>query len=131
MTTPNQSTLKPVPGQFYGAEVFARLVQRFKETPATDVHQRWLLLEAAHVVGQTRLGPHWQVHGLMLALAWQTRVPREMLGQLFRLALVPMGHLAGRLPMGNSGRANISAFQAMQPSPEILQVIVEARSPKS
>jgi hypothetical protein len=33
--------------------------------------------------------------------------------------------------MGNSGRANISAFQAMQPSPEILQVIVEARSPKS
>jgi hypothetical protein len=118
----------PVSSQFYSAEVFAGLMQRFKETPATDLHQRWLLLEAAHVVGQTHLGSHWRVHGLMLALAWETRAAQEVLGQLFRLALIPLGHLLRRLPMGNSGRANISAFQAMQPSPEILRVIVESRS---
>jgi hypothetical protein len=83
------------------------------------------------VVGQTRLGSHLQVHGLMLALAWETRAAREVLGQIFRIALVPLGHLLGRLPLGNSGRANISAFQVMQPSPAILQVIVESRAPKA
>ena len=131
MQTPNKTMPTPVPGQFYSAEVFARLVQRCKETPVTDLHQRWLLLEAAHVLGQTRLSPHLQVHGFMLALAWETRAVREVLGQVFRLALVPLGHLLGRLPLGNSGRANISAFQVMQPSPDFLKVIDEARSPRA
>lgn len=114
----------------YTPHVYDNLILRFRRTPADQLPQRWRLLEAAHVVGQTRLGPHLQVHGLMLALAWETRTAKEMLGQLFRIALVPLGHLLGRLPLGNSGRAHISAFQPMQPSTEILQTIAESRSPK-
>ena len=46
--------------------------------------------------------------------------------QLLRLALVPLGHALARLPMGNIGRARVSAFAPMAPRPEITQLIDEA-----
>ena len=81
-------------------------------------------------MGQTRFGPHLQVHCLMLSLAWEKRMLREVLGQLFRIALVPLGHLLKCLPSGNSGRADISAFRAMETSTEVRQVIAEAKVAK-
>lgn len=63
--------------------------------------QRWTVLMAAHVVGQPLLALHWDSHVRMLRLAWQTRDWREVAGQLLRLALVPVGHAAGRLPKRN------------------------------
>ena len=110
---------------------FGHLIGRFKATPKEQFPQRWLLLEAAHVVGQTRIRPHLQVHFLMLGLALETRVTSEVFGQLFRLVLVPLGHAFGRLPIGNSGRSNVSAFKPMPPSPEVLQTISESHSEKS
>lgn len=111
----------------FGHGIFDNLLQRYRATPADQLPQRWRLLEAAHVVGQTRMGPHLQSHMAMLGLAWETGDRAEVGGQLFRLMLVPLGHLFGRLPLGNSGRSHISAFKPMQPSPEILQVISESR----
>src|SRR3546814_13656885 len=35
---------------------------------------------------------------------------REAAGQATRLFLIPLGSFTGRLPIGNSGRANVSAF---------------------
>jgi hypothetical protein len=116
---PNQASLTP--------SVYSDLLERFKATPAEQLTQRWLLLESAHVVGQTRFGTHLQVHVMMLGLAWETRSLPEACGQLFRIMLVPLGHLFGRLPIGNSGRSNVSAFQPMQPSPEILKTISQSR----
>ncbi|MCW5649076.1 MAG: DUF3703 domain-containing protein [Ramlibacter sp.] len=75
--------------------------------------QRWPWLEAAHVVGQASLPLHFRVHAAMLALAWQTRDVREVVGQLARLALLVPGHLLQRLPSGNPGRARVSAFAPM------------------
>ncbi|NBW78566.1 MAG: DUF3703 domain-containing protein [Betaproteobacteria bacterium] len=118
----------PANSNLYSTDLYLRLIARYQDDVHAPDDQRWLLLEAAHIVGQTRLGPHWQVHCLMLSLAWEKRMPREVLGQLFRLALVPLGHLFKRLPIGNSGRANISAFRTMTPSTEVLQVIVAART---
>ena len=95
---------------------------------AHSVSTKWQLLEAAHVVGQTQLKPHLQTHALMLTLAWQTGEPKEVMGQLFRLVLVPIGHLFGRLPLGNPGRSNVSAFRAMSVRPDLLAVIQSARN---
>ncbi len=75
-----------------------------------DVASAWAALERAHVLSQPILGPHLRVHGAMLDLAVATRNWREIAGQLVRLALAPLGHVTGRIPWGNSGRANISAF---------------------
>ncbi len=90
--------------------------------------QRWRLLEAAHVFGQGRLGPHWQTHVLMLCFAVNQREWREAAGQLLRLALVPLGHLSGRLPPGNPGRATVSVFASMPLRPELAELIGQARA---
>lgn len=79
-----------------------------------EVNDAWQALERAHIVAQPQLGPHLRVHLLMLACALRTRDGREIIGQLARLALAPIGSLTGRLPAGNTGRSNVSAFAAMQ-----------------
>ena len=80
-------------------------------------------LERAHILGQRALGAHLRVHGWMLRIAIARRDAREMRGQLWRLLLTPLGHLSGRLPVGNTGGANVSAFAAM-PIPADLQAIL-------
>lgn len=87
------------------------LIDLSRSRDALPTAGRWRCLEAAHVLGQARFMPHLRTHWAMLSLAWRTRDGREMAGQVFRLALVPLGHLLGRLPLGNPGRANVSAFQ--------------------
>nr|WP_315493548.1 DUF3703 domain-containing protein [uncultured Rhodoferax sp.] len=108
-------------------DVFEHLLTRARNTPMDQLEQRWHLLEAAHIVGQTRFEPHLRVHVAMLNLAWQSKDLPELAGQLFRITLVPVGHLVGRLPIGNPGRANVSAFEPMQPSSKMLQTIAESR----
>lgn len=61
----------------------------------------------------------------MLGLAWRTRDLAEVSGQLLRLLLVPLGHLLGRLPLGNTGRSSVGAFRPMLVAPELLATIRE------
>ena len=118
----------PVPAPGYDGTVFRNLLGRAKH--ASDLPQRWLALEAAHVLGQRRWLPHVRSHAYMLALACQAGDGREVRGQLFRLLMVPLGHLTGRLPVGNSGRSNISPFRPMPVSREIIELIDQvAQSP--
>ena len=91
--------------------VFDRLLALSAAPGAWPSEERWRYLEAAHVVGQTRFVPHLKTHARMLALAWHTRDWPEVAGQMLRLALVPLGHTLGRLPLGNPGRSNVSAFR--------------------
>ncbi|QDQ27006.1 DUF3703 domain-containing protein [Chitinimonas arctica] len=80
-------------------------------------------LERAHILGQQALLLHWRVHLAMLRVALAQSNRTEGLGQLWRLFLTPFGHLVNRLPVGNTGRANISAFKPM-PIPEELRRIM-------
>lgn len=123
MATPTEPITAP-PG--FDPVVYARLLQRFSSLPDTAQRDRWLLLEAAHVVGQTRFLPHLETHWLMLGQAWRSRDAREMAGQVLRLLLVPPGHLTGRLPIGNPGRAYISAFRPMAVRADIAELIEAA-----
>jgi len=69
-TTPTAiPTVAGVP--IYTPEVFSALLTRYSAAPVADTSGRWLLLEAAHVVGQTRLGPHLKTHTLMFGQARQ------------------------------------------------------------
>ena len=81
-------------------------------------------LSKAHILGQRNFSRHWRVHAAMLGLGLVQRDVREVLGQLFRLALVPLGHLSGRLPIGNPGHAGINAFEPM-PIPKELMPFLE------
>lgn len=100
-------------------KAFDHLLARFDASAGEPPAARWPWLEAAHVLGQTRLGLHWRSHTAMLRYALQLRDGREVLGQLLRLALVPLGHLLQRLPIGNIGRAHVPALRPMAPGQDI------------
>lgn len=110
-----------------GVDVFthSRLICNAKA--AESPGQAWLYLEAAHVLGQLHIKPHFLTHVQMLGLAARTRDWAEAAGQIFRLALVPLGHLCGRLPLGNPGRSTVSAFQPLPVRPELAELIARAR----
>lgn len=103
---------------------YERLLARYRTT--ADREQRWRLLMAAHVVGQLEFGLHWDSHLRMLGLAWEARDLPEVAGQVFRLALTPVGHLVGRLPAGNVGRATVNAFRPMEPPLAVRQLVAWA-----
>lgn len=103
---------------------FNRLIASARH--ADSAAQAWLYLEAAHVVGQLHFRPHLQTHVQMLRLALTRWDWPEAAGQLLRLALVPLGHLSGRLPLGNPGRANVSAFQPLPVRAELADLIADA-----
>jgi hypothetical protein len=62
----------------------------------------------------------------MLRYAIEQRDWREVMGQLVRLALAPLGALTGRIPIGNTGRSNVSTFQQM-PIPDDLRRAIERK----
>jgi len=107
--------------------VYARLMAGFRGSEGMSVEDRWEWLMAAHIVGQLDFKLHVHRHNVMLLYAAQTRDWPEAAGQLFRLALVPLGHAIGRLPAGNIGRATVNAFKPMPLSPSIHKLIAEAR----
>jgi hypothetical protein len=106
--------------------VYERLVREFTaiRADARNLEERWSWLMAAHVIGQHQARLHLDSHGRMLALARETRNWREVAGQLLRIALLPLGHLLGRLPLGNVGRSTVGITQVMEP-PEAVQRLID------
>lgn len=95
-----------------------------------DTARAWRALERAHILSQPMLGQHMRVHWLMLFYAVRLRDAHEILGQIMRLALAPIGALAGRVPVGNTGRSNVSAFAPM-PIPEDLRPLLAKKHDNS
>jgi Protein of unknown function (DUF3703) len=91
---------------------------------ANDSVMAWTALERAHIVSQPFLRPHLANHWAMLRFAVAERNGGEVFGQIMRLALAPLGALTGRIPVGNTGRSNVSAFQTMS-VPDDLQRAIE------
>ncbi|WJN60268.1 DUF3703 domain-containing protein [Pseudomonas sp. SO81] len=79
-------------------------------------------LERAHILGQRLSLAHARAHWLMLRAGWQLRDWREVVGQLPRIFAAL---LFSRLwvPLGNSGRARVSAFQPMPLSEELRRLL--------
>jgi Co/Zn/Cd efflux system component len=100
---------------------------RTQAIKCTNLPKKWQLLQAAHIVGQCFLGLHIDSHILMLKLALRTRDWREAVGQIIRLSLVPFGHLLGRLPIGNPGTADVSAFSTQEIPHSLRKLIANAR----
>jgi hypothetical protein len=92
---------------------------------AGDLQAAFSQLERAHVLGQSQLGRHWAVHVWMLRIGWRRGDPGEVAGQLLRLALTPLGHLTGRLPVGNTGGSNVSAFASLPVPPDLQTLLTE------
>lgn len=77
-------------------------------------------LERAHVLGQRHYWPHLRSHWWMLKAGWQIGDRREVRGQIMRI-IGSVGSLVGLVPLGNIGRAHVSALRPM-PIPEDLAI---------
>ncbi|MBC5782763.1 DUF3703 domain-containing protein [Ramlibacter sp. USB13] len=106
--------------------VYERLVRGFASVSPTplSLEERWVWLMAAHVVGQHQVALHFDSHRRMLGLARETRDWGEVLGQLLRIALLPLGHVLGKIPRGNIGRATVGVTKVMEP-PEPVQRLID------
>jgi hypothetical protein len=84
-------------------------------------------LERAHVLGQAATVEHVRVHWQMLL--WATRHCKvgEALGQSWRMVAAAAMTGIGRLPVGNTGGANVGGFRPMPISPDLQCAIDAAR----
>jgi Protein of unknown function (DUF3703) len=105
---------------------FEILLSQQQALARTEANAQWRWLEAAHVLGQPVFTLHARSHLRMLGLALRERDGVEVAGQLFRLALVPLGHLLHRLPAGNTGRSRVNAFMPMTTPPNVVHLIQKA-----
>lgn len=106
-------------------EAIAAKMASYRAARASNqIERAWQSLERVHILSQSQFWPHIRVHVEMLRFALAMRDGREIVGQFARLALAPLGNITGRLPLGNTGCANVSAFAPMD-VPEDLQSIIE------
>ena len=79
-------------------------------------------LERAHILTQRRPWLHARAHWLMLRAGWQLGDVREVAGQVPRIFAAL---LFSRIwvPLGNTGRARVSAFQPMPMSEELRRLL--------
>jgi hypothetical protein len=92
-----------------------------------DSSREFAHLERAHVLGQASTREHVRVHWHMLLWAWRNRKPRELLGQLLRIAGAATKTFIGFVPTGNTGGANVSPFRPMPVDPDLAELIRRAR----
>lgn len=87
-----------------------------------DLPAAFASLERAHILSQRRPLWHAQSHWLMLRAGWQARDWREVAGQLPRIVAAL---LFSRIwvPLGNNGRARVSAFKPMPVSDELRRLL--------
>lgn len=84
-------------------------------------------LERAHILGQRWYVTHMKTHFHMLRLALEQADASEARGQFVRLIGAGPFHLAGWVPVGNTGGADVQATRPM-PIPPDLQAYLEDHS---
>ena len=100
-------------------EAFAQAQQELHARRSTEA-LAWL--ERAQILTQRRPWLHARSHWLMLRAGWQQGDLREVLGQMLR---IPAALLFSRIwvPVGNTGRERVSAFQPMPISEELRRLL--------
>lgn len=88
-----------------------------------DAERAFGHLGRAHIISQRYTWQHVHVHWLMLKLGASIGDWREVFGQLSRIVAASIFSLIW-VPVGNTGRANVSAMQPM-PMPDDLRILLE------
>lgn len=91
-----------------------------------DISAAWNHLERAHVIGQAYPWPHTYVHWKMLQFGISIKSWKEVLGQIPRLLVGGVKSFVGKIPVGNTGGANVPPLKALPIDPEIMEMFREA-----
>ena len=109
------SALKP----FYRVE----LNQAINASAQHFYLQCWHYLERAHILGQPYPLEHSYVHWQMLLFAVRIKNVKEIVGQIPRLLFGGVKSFVGKIPVGNTGSANVSPLQPMEIPEDLKQII--------
>ena len=85
--------------------------------------QSWQHLERAHILGQPYPFEHTEVHWKMLCFGIKIKNGKEILGQIPRLLVGGVKSFVGKIPVGNTGGADVPPLKPME-IPEDLAVII-------
>ena len=110
--------MNPSLRQAYDAELKAARAARLAEQAGVAFHH----LERAHILSQRHTLQHVYVHWLMLRVAAASGACREAAGQVTRIVAAAVFSRIW-VPLGNTGRAGVSAVKPM-PVPEDLRALL-------
>lgn len=88
-----------------------------------DLTKAWWHLERAHILGQAYPWQHSLVHWEMLKFGFRIKSAREVLGQIPRLLVGGVKSFVGKIPVGNTGGANVPPLQPMEIPQDLKQIL--------
>jgi len=112
--------LKP----FYREE----LQQAKSEFDKKHYQQSWRHLERAHILGQPYPYEHTEVHWKMLDFGIKIKNGKEIRGQIPRLVVGGVKSFVGKIPVGNTGGANVPPLKPMEIPEDLAAVINKTKT---
>lgn len=97
-----------------------------KHKEEKNLKEAWRFLERAHLIGQYYPVSHTGIHFRMLLFAIEQKDRKEILGQLLRISVGWIGSWLNRIPVGNTGGANVPILQPMQIPEDLLDLLSQA-----
>lgn len=97
-----------------------------KELKAGNLQRAWQHLERAHIIGQSFPYEHSYVHWKMLQFGFRIKSGKEIMGQIPRLLIGGVKSFVGKVPIGNTGGANIPPLKPLPIAPELEQLLSKA-----
>ena len=93
---------------------------------AGSFQMAWNHLERAHIIGQAYPFHHSYVHWKMLLFGIRIKDTKEVIGQIPRLLIGGVKSFVGKIPVGNTGGANIPPLKPLPISEELLLIFKKA-----
>lgn len=91
-----------------------------------NLRNAWNHLERAHIIGQKYPYAHTYVHWKMLQFGCKTKNRKEIIGQIPRLVFGGVKSFVGKIPVGNSGGANVPPLKPFPIKKELQDIFTKA-----
>lgn len=89
--------------------------------------QAWIHLERAHILAQRYPYSHTYVYLKMLEFGFKIKDTREILGQIPRLLFGGIKSFVGKIPIGNTGGANVAPLKPLPISNDLKEIFSKAQ----
>jgi hypothetical protein len=93
--------------------------------------QSWRHLERAHILGQPYPVAHTTAHWKMLGFGIKIKNGKEIIGQIPRLLVGGVKSFVGKIPVGNTGGANVPALKPMEIPEDLALIINNAKATRN
>lgn len=105
-------------------EHYQKELSEYKTALAAEhLQQAWRHLERAHILGQPYPKEHTFVHWKMLQFGFQIKNWAEIRGQVLRLVFGGVKSFVGKIPVGNTGGANVPPLLPMEIPEDLKQML--------